>query len=137
MIWIMQRMYTLSGPLKYYLKNFSEMKSILQLIFISIIFYSCEKTRLPGVPECIEKKVAEFKRQPKGNPPKSITQYLYQGKLVYYVPGQCCDQYSDLVNENCNLLGHPDGGFTGRGDGTLPNFFTDATDAKLIWKDER
>ncbi|MGH2564444.1 MAG: DUF6970 domain-containing protein, partial [Ginsengibacter sp.] len=31
----------------------------------------------------------------------------------------------------------PDGGFTGKGDGTLLNFFNDAKDAKIIWKDNR
>ena len=117
------------------IKTFA-MRIIIQLL-ICLFFCSCTKTHLQDVPECIENKIAVFKRQPKGNPPKSITQYNYQDKPVYYIPGQCCDQYSDVFDENCNLLGHPDGGFTGSGDGKLPNFFTDAKDAKLIWKDDR
>jgi len=60
--------------------------------------------------------IQAFKLLPKGNPPRSITQYLYKGQTVYYVPAQCCDQYSDLYDENCNFLGHPDGGFSGAGD---------------------
>ncbi|MBT97782.1 MAG: hypothetical protein CL902_04035 [Dehalococcoidia bacterium] len=51
------------------------------------------------------------------NPPMSITRYENQGEVVYYVVNQCCDQYSDLLDAEGNLIGHPDGGVTGRGDG--------------------
>ena len=30
---------------------------------------------------------------------------------------ESCDQFSDLLDANGNLIGHPDGGITGRGDG--------------------
>ena len=30
---------------------------------------------------------------------------------------ECCDQFSDLLDSEGNLIGHPDGGITGRGDG--------------------
>tara|TARA_B100000809_G_scaffold230761_1_gene245419 strand:+ start:435 stop:590 length:156 start_codon:yes stop_codon:yes gene_type:complete len=30
---------------------------------------------------------------------------------------ECCDQFSDLLDAEGNLIGHPDGGITGRGDG--------------------
>ena len=30
---------------------------------------------------------------------------------------ECRDQFSDLLDANGNLIGHPDGGITGRGDG--------------------
>jgi len=42
-----------------------------------------------------------------------------------------------VFDNNCNLLGHPDGGFTGKGDGTLPDFTKEAKEEKLIWKDDR
>jgi hypothetical protein len=113
------------------------MKTILSLLIISLFFCSCEKTRIAGVPDCIQDKIDVFKMLPKGNPPRSIVEYTYNNKRVFYVPPQCCDQYSDLFDENCNLLGHPDGGFSGRGDGKFPNFFNDAKDPKLIWKDDR
>ena len=49
--------------------------------------------------------------------PRSITRYQYQGETVYYVIQQCCDQFSDLLDADGDLIGHPDGGITGRGDG--------------------
>ena len=30
---------------------------------------------------------------------------------------ECCDQFSDLLDAEGNLIGHPDDGITGRGDG--------------------
>jgi len=50
-------------------------------------------------------------------PPQSITRYQWQGETVYYVVMQCCDQFSDLLDFDGNMIGHPDGGITGRGDG--------------------
>jgi len=56
---------------------------------------------------------------------------------VFYVPALCCDFYSDLYDMDCNLIGHPDGGYTGRGDGSFPDFTERRKDEKLIWADER
>ena len=89
------------------------------------------------LPVCIKKLVAQFKQEEKQNPPRSIYRYNYNGKTVYYVPAVCCDFFSDLYNSDCGLIGHPDGGFTGRGDGTAADFMKTRTNGKLIWKDER
>lgn len=117
------------------------MKTIIPLLTICLFLGSCKKTELrtlsSDIPECIREKIEIFKSQPKGNPPRSITEYNYKKKRVFYIPSQCCDQYSDVFDDNCNLLGHPDGGFSGSGDGSLADFFTEAKDPKLIWKDNR
>ena len=110
--------------------------SILVLVLVS---FSCSKHVLQtkGMPLCIQQKIETFKSEPKGNPPQAIIQYTYHKKTVFYVPPQCCDQYSDLFDENCNLIGHPDGGITEGGDGNPANFFNDATDSITIWRDNR
>lgn len=107
-------------------------------IFV-IIFLSCSatKSQTQNVPSCINDKIEAFKKEAKQNPPRTITEYTYKGKKVYYIPAVCCDQLSEVYDSNCNLLGHPDGGFTGKGDGTLPGFHKEVKDEKLIWKDER
>lgn len=87
--------------------------------------------------DCIKQKIKEFSAEKVQNPPRSIYSYTYNGKTVYYVSAVCCDQYSDLYDSNCKLLGHPDGGFTGRGDGKFKEFGKNATDRKLIWQDKR
>ncbi len=111
------------------------MKYLLLILCAGI--FSCSKNIVQTAPLCIRQKIETFKKEPKGNPPQSVVQYIHHNKKVFYIPPQCCDQYSDLFDDNCNLIGHPDGGFTGKGDGTLPDFFDDAKDAKIIWKDNR
>ena len=49
----------------------------------------------------------------------------------------CCDFYSDLYDNKCNLIAHPDGGFTGKGDGKIKDFRKEATNEKLVWEDSR
>jgi hypothetical protein len=46
----------------------------------------------------------------------------------------CCDFFSEVYDEHCKFLGSPDGGFTGKGDGKLPDFFEEAKNEKLIWE---
>ncbi len=91
----------------------------------------------PILPGCIKKMIREFQQEEKQNPPRSIYRYTYNGKPVYYVPPVCCDFFSDLYDNECKLIAHPDGGFTGRGDGKAGDFIQIRSDEKLIWKDER
>ena len=71
------------------------------------------------------------------NPPRKIYSYLYKDSLVYYVTAPCCDFFSDLYNTNCELIAHPDGGITGKGDGRLSDFHALKTAEKLLWEDDR
>jgi len=89
------------------------------------------------LPACIKKLIGQFKKEEKQNPPRSIYRYSYNGKTVYYVPAICCDFFSDLYDSKCNLIAHPDGGFTGRGDGKASDFIKKRTGEKLVWKDIR
>ncbi len=91
----------------------------------------------PTLPGCIKKMIREFQQEEKQNPPRSIYRYTYNEKLVYYVPPICCDFFSDLYDNECKLIAHPDGGFTGRGDGRAVDFIQTRISEKLIWKDER
>ncbi|MBS1734772.1 MAG: hypothetical protein JST02_15885 [Bacteroidetes bacterium] len=81
--------------------------------------------------------ITKFKREEKTNPLRSVWQYSYNGKTVYYIPAICCDFFSDLYDDQCQLIAHPDGGFTGRGDGKAKDFAEVRSNEKLIWKDKR
>ena len=45
----------------------------------------------------------------------------------------CCDFFNEVYDDKCNYLGAPDGGFTGKGDGKIPDFFEEAKSEKLVW----
>ncbi|MEO5892423.1 MAG: hypothetical protein ABIQ31_19395 [Ferruginibacter sp.] len=112
-------------------------------LLILVFCNACAASQKPvemeqqDLPVCIGQLAEKFKAAEKQNPPRAIFSYRYKDKTVYYVTALCCDQVSDLYDDHCNLIGHPDGGFTGGGDGKLPDFNTAKTAEKLIWKDNR
>ncbi len=93
----------------------------------------------PGAsnPLWLQALIAQIESEPVTNPPSSIVRYRYQGATVYFRPSRCCDVPSDLFSEAGELLCHPDGGITGRGDGRCPDFFTARTDEQPVWQDPR
>ncbi|MFN8310063.1 MAG: hypothetical protein U0T73_08875 [Chitinophagales bacterium] len=105
------------------------------LVMQLTVLANCKKDQ--SVPDCIQKKIEAMKNEPVRNPPGSVWRYSYKGRTVYYIPAQCCDQYSELYDDQCNLLCHPDGGFTGKGDGTCTDFATAATGKTEVWTDPR
>lgn len=89
----------------------------------------------------IVSKIKELESKPVYNPPASIEEWDYKGVIYYYVTADCCDRFNELYNVQGELVCHPDGGFTGQGDGKCP-FDLNSSDTlnlkrKLIWKDDR
>jgi hypothetical protein len=114
------------------------MKKAIIPLFLFLIIVNCKhSTCTDENPGWLTNLIAKFVSQPIGNPPQSIWRYEYKSQTVYYVPPQCCDQYSTLYDVNGKVICAPDGGFTGRGDGKCPDFFQERMKEKLIWKDIR
>jgi hypothetical protein len=90
-----------------------------------------------GNPDWLARMIQDLESGPPADPPRSIFRYEYQGENVYYLTAACCDLPSDLYDADGNLLGHPDGGFTGSGDGEFPDFAEDRRQELQIWDDNR
>ena len=90
-----------------------------------------------GTPPWLQSLIAQIESAPVTNPPSAIFRYRYAGGTVYFRPGRCCDIPSDLYNETGELICHPDGGITGRGDGRCPDVFSSRSEEQLIWRDPR
>ncbi|MCX7048319.1 MAG: hypothetical protein NTX50_22895 [Candidatus Sumerlaeota bacterium] len=90
-----------------------------------------------GNPEWLGALIAKFESAPAGNPQRRIYRYEYKGQTVYYVPPQSADRFSVLYDAQGKVIGAPDGGFTGRGDGRCPDFFKERKNEQLIWQDKR
>ncbi len=114
------------------------MKNIPFIFLLLIIFVTaCTKVDVPkDTPACIKRKIKKLSKEPVQNPPASVYSYNLDGETAYYFPPSCCDVPSDLYDSKCNLICHPDGGFTGGGSGDCQGFRFDST-ATLIWKDSR
>lgn len=110
---------------------------LLLIGFVLLQTQTCKKEDLKDVPACILEKIEAIKAERVWNPPGSVWQYEYNGKIVYFIPARCCDLPSALYDADCNLICNPDGGYTGKGDGKCTDFFEKRKNEKLIWKDER
>jgi len=112
------------------------------LLIASFAILACSDLGSPSdlsatYPTWINQLITQFQNAPVGNPPQSIWQYQFHGHRVYYVPAQCCDQFSTLYDSLSHILCAPDGGWSGRGDGHCPDFFQERTGEVLIWRDSR
>ena len=90
-----------------------------------------------GIPEWLTDLIQQLENEPVANPPASITQSEYKAQIVYFLPQRCCDIFSDLYDADGNVMGHPDGGITGQGDGRAPEFFEERSNERIIWRDQR
>ena len=110
------------------------------LIFLLVLFLTaCGNDDIEKIdgPACVIERINSIKKAPVRNPPAKVYSYTYNGATVYYIPSYCCDAFSELLDENCNLLCNPDGGLTGGGDGKCTDFFKNRSNEKLIWTDDR
>jgi hypothetical protein len=109
------------------------------LSLLTALCFSCTDPASPqkNEPAWVKQLISYFEAAPVGNPPQSIWKYEYKGNIVYYVPPQCCDMYSDLYDIEGKIICHPDGGITGSGDGRCTDFFSARQKEVLVWQDPR
>ena len=114
------------------LLNFSMIAALL------VFMKQCGKEDvLKEMPGCIQQKIEEIAAENVWNPPAKVYSYLYNGKNAFLISQHCCDIPSVVLDEDCNVICSPDGGFSGQGDGKCSDFFNTATDERLIWEDKR
>ena len=111
------------------------MKQALSILLIFVAACSTSKKTINNsLPVCLQKKIDALTNA--HNTPQSVTRYDYKGEQVYYILSACCDQYNIVYDSNCSLLGYPDGGITGRGNGSMPGFQDSATNKVIIWQSQ-
>lgn len=102
------------------------------------VLISCfHSTQSDENPTWVKNLIAKYENETVANPPQSIWRYEYNDATVYYIPEQCCDQFSVLYNAQGVVSCAPDGGLSGGGDGKCTDFFTKRKNEKLIWQDSR
>lgn len=124
--------------------------ALKKLLFVAIVFSlliivgsACktrknEKTDIKKQDNVVQKLIAEIEKEPVRNPPAKIYKCPYNYQYAYYVPAYCCDQMSTLYNSNGEIICHPEGGITGKGDGTCDDFNPKILEqSELIWEDKR
>lgn len=88
-------------------------------------------------PAWLTSLITQFETKQPTNPPAFIAKYEFQGAIVYYVPPSCCDMWSTVYSTDGSVVCHPDGGFTGKGDGLCPTFLGERKNEQIVWRDTR
>lgn len=114
----------------------------LFIFFLTGIIFSCNSSnkltnnfeQSDEMPDCLQGIIKQMSNDLSEGMPLSITRFDYHGQKVYYMVAPCCDKYNIVYDSACAVLGYPDGGFTGRGDGKMQDFEKEAIRPKIIWK---
>ncbi|MEO8108768.1 MAG: hypothetical protein ABI594_01990 [Ginsengibacter sp.] len=119
------------------------MSKILTMILFISLMMSCaankkmqtpnETTSENAIPACLQSVINTMASEPNGSP-QSVSRYSYKNQTVYYLVSPCCDKYNIVYDSACNILGYPDGGFTGKGDGKMVDFAQEASDKQVVWE---
>jgi hypothetical protein len=108
------------------------------IVSVTVLICSCTKISVPyDTPSCVKNKIRKIQAKSVYNPPASVSLWEFEGKKYYYFTSDCCDQMTELFDEDCDLVCHPDGGLTGKGDGKCPDFSTGVLKRTVIWSDKR
>lgn len=111
---------------------------LLAFSILTLTTQQCaKKMHSTTLPACIQQKIDSIKAQPRWNPPAEVWEYTYNGKRVFLVSADCCDQYTTLYDDKCNYVCAPSGGLTGTGDRKCDDFNATAKQVRLVWKDSR
>jgi hypothetical protein len=104
---------------------------------VAVLACGSDKVTDPLEMAWFEDLVQSIEEAPVTSPPTVIFEYRYRRQAVYFVPARCCDVPSDLYDRDGQVLCHPDGGFTGKGDRRCPDFYAARTDERVVWRDPR
>lgn len=104
---------------------------IIVTVCLLFVLMGCKKSVV--LSDCIQSKVDRFKISAQCTS-ADITEYSYQGKLVYvFFHGICfADAGAEVYNANCNFLGTI-GGFIGGPKIDRENFYANAKFKRTIW----
>lgn len=105
------------------------MRSFLIFLAPVLMATNCDPVTTPtddGGPPCAE-------LWSEGHTPEQVDEWAWNGQVVLRADFGCCDMYTEVYDQDCTYLCAPDGGLTGLGDGTCPDFFDEARHLETIW----
>jgi len=115
------------------------MKLLFNITLIFVLnFVSCDKVEInTSAPSCIDEKItSNQKNDLPCESGKSVYRYMFHDRYVYvFNPGDCgADMMADIYDEDCNRICGL-GGIAGNLICEDIDFWEEATDETLIWKD--
>ena len=111
-------------------------RTFIFLLFLASLASCKTQQYAVKVPDCIDVEIRRIQAEAPAKPPLEVWQWKVGEEVFYYITAPCCDQFTTLMNSNCERVCAPDGGITGQGDGNCPPGI-DQAEKTLVWKDER
>jgi hypothetical protein len=84
---------------------------------------------------CIYEKITQIMSEPVRNPKVSVTFIRTQSGYYYLISGYCCDVPSVLLDHDCKVVCHSDGGIATRSE-SCPELANEI-ERYVIWEDKR
>ena len=113
------------------------MKTTTALSFACLLiagtFVYCEKDP-PFIPPCIQQKIDSITASPMRTPPAEVHLWNYAGRQVYLFNAPCCNEYVQVIDENCEYVCAPSGGPLQYGDSLCADFYQEAKYVGLIFR---
>jgi hypothetical protein len=114
------------------------LSGISMIAMLLLLMHQCRDEDIAkDTPDCIRQTIEVMANEDVRNPPAKVYRYQYRGSVVYFIPQYCCDFPSQLLDDECNQICSPDGGFSGKGDGKCQDFLDARSDELLVWEDAR
>ncbi|MEZ6062495.1 MAG: hypothetical protein R3C19_19290 [Planctomycetaceae bacterium] len=107
------------------------------LMLVVVTFSGCRDPiaeSSPSIPQWMQERITQLQQERDSNVPAFAQRATYDGRTVYYTSAAVPDGFGSLYDEDGTLLGHPDGGLNGKGDGRCSDYFEAATNVTTIWK---
>ncbi|MCA9050137.1 MAG: hypothetical protein KDA89_15480 [Planctomycetaceae bacterium] len=89
------------------------------------------------VPPWLQEQITQLRQEHDETVPVMVQRAVYNGRTVYYTSAGVPDGFGTLYDEKGTLLGHPDGGIDGNGDGRCSDYFDVATNVVTVWQSAR
>jgi hypothetical protein len=84
------------------------------------------------LPHCVVDIAFQRTEEPLHVIPEYILRCSNQDETTFYFSAGCCDHLNMVLDEQCNYICAPDGGFSGSGDTKCMDYFH-TVDCELIW----
>lgn len=102
-------------------------------LFVCLPLIGCgSSSDLANAPDWLQAKVATLDID--SSVPFVVTRWQYNDATVYYFPPAMPDGLGCLYDVDGKVIGCPDGGMTGHGDGRCADFFSARSEEHVVWK---
>ena len=78
-------------------------RTFIFLLFLASLASCKTQQYAVKVPDCIDVEIRRIQAEAPAKPPLEVWQWKVGEEVFYYITAPCCDQFTTLMNSNCEL----------------------------------